>query len=136
MNAERAAPAAGVAGCVAVLAALFAPFVLIDEPGTGLGIYYAAGPVGGGGSVGFLALLSIVAFLAGRRGRTDRETAAGVALVVGVGVLATALLWAVNVDQEVVFSFPAAWMGWHRWAVVAVATVPPLAAALYARSVL
>jgi hypothetical protein len=136
MNAERAAPVVGVAGCVAVVVALLAPFALISEPGTGLGIYYSAGPVGGGGSVGFLSLLAVVAFLAGRRGRTDRQTAAGIALVVGLGVLGTALLWATNVDQQVVFSFPAAWMGWHRWLVVAVAAIPPLAAGAYARSVL
>jgi hypothetical protein len=136
MNADRVAPAAGVAGCVAVLLTLFAPFVLISDPGTGLGIYYAAGPVGGGGSVGFLSLLTVVALLAGLRDRTDPETAAGIALVVALGVFVTAVLWALSVDQEVVFSFPAAWMGWHRWLVVAVAAVPSVASALYARSVL
>ena len=136
MNAERVAAAVGVAACLALVAVLLAPFFLISDPGTGLGIYYAAGPVGGGASVGFLALLCVVALLAGARGRTDAETAAGIALVVAVGVLATALLWAVAVEQEVVFSFPAAWMGWHRWLAVVIAAVPPVAAGAYARSVL
>jgi hypothetical protein len=136
MNAERVAPGVGVGGCLVLVAALFAPVFLISDPGTGLGIYYGAGPVGGAGTVAFLALLSVVAFLAGTRGRTDAETAAGIALVVGVGVPAAAVLWAVSVEQELVFSFPAAWMGWHRWAVVAVAAVPALAAAVYTAGVL
>ncbi|MFB6303712.1 MAG: hypothetical protein ABEH47_00975 [Haloferacaceae archaeon] len=135
MDPEEAAPAAGIAGCVAVVLAMAAPYVLVGDTGTGLPIYYGAGAVGGG-VVAFLALLSVVVFLAGARGRTDPPTAAGITLVVGVAMVLLALLWALAVPQEVVFSFPAAWMGWHRWAVVALTATVPAAAAVYARAVL
>ena len=135
MNAEEAAPVAGIAGCLAVVLAMAAPYLLVSDPGTGLSVYYRAGPTGAG-IVAFLALLAVVVFLAGVRGRTDPPTAAGVALVLGVGMVLLALLWAFAVPPEIVFGFPAEWMDWHRWAVVALTAVVPAAGALYARSAL
>jgi len=134
MNAAEAAPRAGVAGCLAVVLALAVPYVLVTDPGTGLSVYYRAGPAGAG-VVGFLAILSVVVFLAGLRDRTDPPTAAGIALVLGVATLLLALLWALAVPRDIVLGFPADWMGWHRWAVVAVTGVVPAAAAAYAREV-
>lgn len=134
MNAEEAAPGVGIVGCLAVLLAMAAPYLLVSDPGTGLPVYYRAGPVGAG-VVGFLALLSVVVFLAGRRGRTDPPTAAGIALVVGVAMVLLAVLWALSVPPEIAFGFPAAWMGWHRWAVVALTVVVPVAGGAYARAV-
>jgi hypothetical protein len=135
MDPEEVAPLVGAAGCVAVLLAMAAPYVLIEETGTGLPQYYGAGAVGGG-VVAFLALLAIVALLAGARGRTDPPTAAGIALVVGAAMVLLALGWALAVPPDFVFSFPAAWMGWHRWAVVALTATVPAAAGAYARAVL
>ena len=135
MTGRRVGPAVGVAGCVAVLAVLAAPYVLVTDAGTGLTVYYAAGSLGGA-AVGVLAALAVVAFLSGTRGSADDQTAAGVALVVSVATLGAALLWAVAVDPEVVLNLPAAWMGTHRWAVVAVSVVPVAGAAAYARAVL
>lgn len=131
----KVAAGAGVAGCLAVLLALVAPYALVADSGPGLGVYYGAGVVGVG-VVGFLALLEVVVLLAGFRGRTDPPTAAGIALVVGAAMVLIAAAWAVAVPRELVFSFPAAWLEWHRWAVVAATAVVPLASAAYARSVL
>lgn len=125
----------GVVASLTVLVALAAPYALISEPGTGLGLYYGAGPTGAG-AVAFLAALSVVVLLAGTRGSADPGTAAGIALVLGLAALAVTVAWATAVDQGVVFSFPAAWMGWHRWAVVALVAVVPLGAATYAWGVL
>lgn len=137
MDLADAAPTAGIAGCLATLLALAAPYVLISEPGTGLSVYYASGPVGAGG-VGFLAVLLVVVFLSGKRGRTAPDTVAGVALVASLGLLALALLWALAVDPDNVLSFPAdaEWMTSHRWVVLGFAAVVPLSAAAYARAVL
>ncbi|QLG62676.1 DUF7548 family protein [Halorarum salinum] len=137
MDLADAAPTAGIAGCLATLLALAAPYALISDPGTGLSVYYASGPVGAGG-VGFLAVLLVVVFLSGKRGRTAPDTVAGVALVASLGLVALALLWALAVDPENVFSFPAdaEWMTSHRWVVLACAAVVPLSAAAYARAVL
>jgi hypothetical protein len=134
MNVADVAPRVGVVGCLAVLIALAAPYPLVTDAGTGLSVYYRAGPTGAG-VVGFLALLAIVVFLAGARGRTDPPTAAGIAIVVGATMVLLAALWALAVPPEIPFGFPAEWMGWHRWAVVALTAVVPAAGAAYARAV-
>lgn len=137
MDLADAASTAGIAGCVATLLALAAPYALIGEPGTGLSVYYASGPVGVGG-VAFLAVLLVVVFLSGKEGRSAPDTVAGVALVGSLGLLALALLWALAVNPDNVFSFPAdaEWMTSHRWIVLACAGVVPLSAAAYAKAVL
>jgi hypothetical protein len=135
MEVEDAAPILGSAACVAVLAALVAPLVLIPDTGTELGVYFAFGPAGAA-AVGGLAPVAVVVFLAGRRGRTDPATAAGLTLVLGLGMAGLAASWALAVDPELVFNFSADWMGYHRWVVLGCAAVVPLAAAAYARAVL
>jgi hypothetical protein len=135
MEVEDVAPLVGSVACLAVVAALVAPFVLLPDPGTELGLYYAFGPVGGT-AVGFLAPIGVVVFLAGRRGRTDPVTAAGLTLVLGLGMLALAASWAFAVDPELVFSFPAAWMGYHRWVVLGLTALVPVSAGAYSRAVL
>lgn len=135
MEVEDVAPLVGSVACGAVVATLVAPFVLIPDPGTELGLYYAAGPTGGT-ALGFLAPIAVVVFLAGRRGRTDPVTAAGLTLVLGLGMLGLAAAWALAVDPELVFNFSAAWMGYHRWIVLGATALVPLSAAVYARAVL
>jgi len=135
MEVEDVAPLAGSAACVACVAVLVAPFVLLADPGTELGLYYAFGPVGGT-APGFLAPVAVVVFLAGRRGRTDPVTAAGLTLVLGLGMVGLAASWALAVDPELVYSFPAAWMGYHRWLVLGISALVPLCAGAYARAVL
>ncbi|WP_435129715.1 DUF7548 family protein [Halobaculum sp. D14] len=137
MDRVDAALTAGMVGCLAVLAALAAPFALISEPGTGLGVYYASGPVGVGAVV-FLAVLLLVVFLSGRQSHTDDVMVAGVAVVAAVALLAAAAGWALAVDQQNLFSFPASaqWITMHRWVVVALAATVPVSAAAYASEAL
>jgi hypothetical protein len=135
MDVDEAAAALGVVGCLGTLAALAAPYGLIAEPGTGLGVYYAAGPVGAA-PVAFLAAVGPVVFLSGTRGHADPPTVAGVASAVGAAMLGATAWWALAVPPEFPLSFPAAWMGWHRWAVLALVAVVAAAAAVYAREAL
>ncbi|MFB6168522.1 MAG: hypothetical protein ABEJ43_06715 [Haloferacaceae archaeon] len=135
MDVERSAATAGVVGCLATLAAMGAPYALIAEPGTGLPIYYGAGPLGAS-PVAFLAVLQPIVLLSGTRGRADPQTVAGIALVVGLSMLGIAVSWALAVPRGFVLSFPAAWMGWHRWAVVALVALVSAASGTYTRAAL
>jgi hypothetical protein len=135
MRTEQAAPALGIAGCLAVVVTLALPYLVATGWGPQLGRYYTAGPLGVG-AVLFFALVGAVVFLAGVRGRTDPTSAAGIALALGVVALLVALLWAVSVSLQPLFGFPASWIVDHRWYVVVVTAVIPAAAALYARAVL
>lgn len=135
MGRYRVAANAGALACLAVLVAVGAPFALISRPGTGLPIYYGAGPLGAG-AVAFLAVVQPIVLLSGTRGRADPVTAAGAAAAVGLAMLGIAALWALSVPAELVLSFPAAWMGGHRWAVLAAVVVVAAASGLYAREAL
>lgn len=135
MDLARTAPTAGIVACLLVLVVAFAPAVLVEA--SGVGAYYASGPVGLP-AVGFLSALGVVVFLSGRQERTDPATVAGFTVVLGVAVLALSVLWAVSIDPTVLFSFPAeyAWLAWHRWAVPVASLGVPASAGLYARAVL
>jgi len=135
MDTEVAAVRAGLVACVLVLTVLAAPYVLLTDP-SGLGAYYAAGPIGAGALV-LLAPIEVVALLSGTRGQADPSTAAGVASVVGLAIALVALLWATGVDSNLVFSFPAAdsWIENHRWVVVAASVLVPGSALAWARTV-
>ncbi|MFB6130966.1 MAG: hypothetical protein ABEJ28_09115 [Salinigranum sp.] len=135
MDTERVASSLGIAGCIALLLIVLVPYALVSDP-SALGRYYTAGPVGVG-ALAFMALLEVVVLLAGRRGRTDPETAAGIGFVVGLAMLAVATLWAVSIDPNRLFSFPPsdAWIEYHRWVVLGAAAVVSVGAASYARSV-
>ncbi|MFB6103097.1 MAG: hypothetical protein ABEJ73_11095 [Haloplanus sp.] len=135
MRTEQVAPVLGILGCLAVVVTLALPYVLVPGWGAELAQYYTAGPLGVGAVLAF-APVTLVAFLAGVRGRTDPVTAAGIALTLGVGAFLIALSWALSAPLDPLFGFPASWITDHRWAVVGTTAIIPLAAALYARSVL
>ena len=137
MDLADAAPTAGIVACVALLAVLAAPFLLITDAGTGLSVYYASGTLGAAG-VGFLAALLVIVFLSGRQDRRPADTVAGVAVVASLALFALAAAWALAVDVQNLFSFPASasWILWHRWLVLGVAALVPASAAVYARAVL
>lgn len=135
VNRRQVAPVAGVGACLVLLVAAAAPYALIDDAGTGLGVYYRAGPTGAGVVV-FLAALQVIVFAAGARGSADPATAAGIAVVVGAAMVGFGVLWALSVPTDVVLGFPAPWMGWHRHALVALAGVVAGASVGYARTVL
>lgn len=137
MNTESAASAVGAVACLFLAAVVFAPALLVTQSNVGVAAYYAAGPVGLS-VVGFLGLLGVVAFLAGRQGRTDPATVAGLVVVLGVAMLGFALLWVASLDSNLIFSFPAEydWIADHRWAVTGVAAVVAVAGGAYAWGVL
>lgn len=125
MDGLRLAPLVGIVGCLAVLAALVAPYLTADGA---VGTYYGSGvvnPLVGG----LLALVTIIVLAAGREGRTDPGLAAGAGLVFGLFVLLIALSWGLTVRLDTV-----ALPRWHRWATVALAAVTPLASLWYART--
>ena len=135
MDLARLAAYAGVSACVLLLAALAAPFALLEQPGTGLAVYYRSGPVGVGGAA-FLAVIGIVVFLSGERGSADPVTVAGIVVTLALGLALLTVWWALSVDPENVLSFTAAWMGWHRWLGVALSLAVLASAGAYAREVL
>jgi len=134
MRIEQAAPAAGIAGCLAVVAVLALPFALFPSWGTELAAYYTGGPLGVGAVLAF-ALVGTVVFLAGARGQADPTTAAGIALPLGIVALVVALSWALAAPLDPLFGLPSSWMTDHRWYVVVATAVIPAAAAVYARAV-
>jgi hypothetical protein len=135
MDLQRVAPTVGIVACLVAVGVVFAPALLVSAPG--VGAYYAAGPTGLG-TVGGLAVLAVVVFLAGRQGRTPPDTAAGFAVVLGLAVAGLGVLWAVSLDPTVLYSFPAeyAWLEYHQWAVPAVGALVFASGAAYASAVL
>ncbi|WP_159901443.1 DUF7548 family protein [Salinirussus salinus] len=124
MDHRRAAPLVGIAGCLAVLAALVYPYLAADAVGT----YYGTGVVNPlVGAV--LALVAVIVFAAGREERSDPQFAAGAALVFAVFAFLILLGWALTVRVDAV-ELPDA----HRWVTAALALVAPLAALWYARA--
>ena len=135
MEQDRLLAYAGAGACVVLLVVLAAPFALLEQPGTGLSVYYQSGPVGAAASA-FLAVIGIVVFLSGERGSADPVTVAGIAVTLAGGLALLTVWWALAVDPENVLSFTAAWMGWHRWVVLAVSLAVFASAVGYAREVL
>ncbi|MFB6127584.1 MAG: hypothetical protein ABEJ79_09880 [Halolamina sp.] len=133
MDQSRLAPAVGAVASLLLAGVVFGPYVVVTGVERTLGAYYAAGPVGVAG-VGFLALLSVVVFMAGRDGATPADTAAGIAVVVGVAELLLAATWAVGLSDALVYSFPArySWMAYHRYAVAGGAVLAAGAGGWYA----
>lgn len=132
MELDRLAAYVGAGTCVALVAVLAAPFALLEQPGTGLSVYYRSGPIGAAG-IAFLAVIGIVVFLSGERGSADAVTVAGIAVTIGVVLALLTLSWALAVDPENVLSFTAEWMAWHRWVVVGLAVLVLASAGVYAR---
>ena len=124
---DTRAPTVGILAAVAVLAAVVAPYFLIGA--TEVGVYYGAPtfvPVHL--VVGLFALVAVIVFAAGRNGRTDPQTAAGAAVVLGGFVALLALWWAVAVGGLVGSLTERATFGYHRW-VLLVATLALAASA-------
>ena len=139
MDLDAPADAGKLAAVVAAALALvtFAPLVLVTGTGSTLGAYYSAGPFGLT-AVGLLAVVAAVVSLSAGQPHTDATTLSGVAVVVALGTLATAVAWVLLLDQTVLFSFPAeyAWIENHRWAVLAGALALAGASGLQARAAL
>jgi hypothetical protein len=126
MDDLRIAPIVGIVGCLAVLLALGAPYVLVEDA-SGIGLYYGSGAVNPL-LAGLFAAVTFIALAAGREGRSDPAMAAGVALVLGAVVTVIAVAWALTVRVDVVAIDTA-----HRWVVAGVSVFVPAGAAWFAR---
>lgn len=127
MNTRRLAPTVGIVGCLAVLGALLAPY-LLAESASGVGGYYSSGAINPL-VAGLFALVSVIVFAAGRKGRTDPELAAGVTLAFGAFMVLVTVAWALTARIDAVQLSAN-----HRWLVVVTALVVPASATWYARS--
>jgi hypothetical protein len=132
MESTRVPGLLGVLAAVGGVLALGLPAIDAVAPQvSGLGTYYAQGVLGGvfTAVLAGLLLVTAIALIGVRRGQTDPALASGVG--VGLGVVATVLTleWALAVDPDLVASLGrATWLAWHRWAVLALVTVVPIAA--------
>ncbi|WP_135851749.1 DUF7548 family protein [Halorussus salinus] len=132
---ETPAPTVGVVAALAVLAAVVAPYFLIDA--TAAGVYYSQPtfvPVHL--VVGLFATVSIVVFAAGRNGRTDPPTAAGAAVVLGGFMALLVLWWAIAVGGLVGSLTTNATFDYHRWLLFAATLAVAASAGWFAREVL
>lgn len=130
MDEATLAPTLGVLSCFAVLVVLAWPY-LLASPGA-VGTYYTTGfltPL----AAGLFALVGIIAFAAGREGRSDPALVAGVGLVLGLFVFAISFAWALTARVDVLQS-PGAVLPQQRWVLAAVSAIVPASGAWYARA--
>jgi len=125
MEQVRLAPLVGIVGCLGVLTALAYPYAVAD---VGVSAYYASGPVNPL-VAGLLALIGVIAFAAGREGRTDPGFAAGAGLVFGTFVVVIVFAWASSARIDAVELSQH-----HRWATVGVSLLIPLGGVWFARA--
>jgi hypothetical protein len=125
---RRYVPVVGIGASVLVLIVLVVPFAFADPAEVTL--YYDAGDLNPL-VAGLFALLSIVVLAAGRTGRTDPATAAGVALALGAFGTAAATVWALTVRVDVL---TVSALSDHPIALAVVTLGMPLSALWYARS--
>jgi len=117
MDARRLAPTLGIAFCLLVCFVLAVPYPVVGD-GTTVNFYYAAGAIDPLVS-GLLCAVAIIVFAAGRQGRTDPGTAAGVALAFGAFVSLVAIAWALTVPDQLVLQLSRnALLEYHRLALV------------------
>ena len=134
---SRWAAYAGAVACALVAVAVAAPYLLVapaDQPGVGL--YYALGAVNPVG-VAFVAVVGVVAFAAGARGRSDPVLVAGLTLAAGLLSALATVEWALSfggLRQDVVGTATRNLLAVHRWAVVGATALWGVAATGYARA--
>lgn len=117
MDARRLAPTLGIGSCLLVCGVLAVPYLIVGD-GTTVNFYYAEGAIDPL-VAGLLCAVAIIVFAAGRQGRTDPGTAAGVALAFGAFVTIIASVWALTVPEQVVLQLSRnALLEYHRVALV------------------
>jgi hypothetical protein len=125
MEQIRLAPLVGIAGSLAVVAALAYPYVAGDG---GVGAYYGSGVINPL-VAGLLAIVTVIILAAGREGRTDPEFAAGAGLIFGLFVVGILLAWGLTVRVDAV-----AVSENHRWLATVVAAAIPVSSLWFART--
>lgn len=138
MDDVDAAPTAGMAGCLLVLAVLAVPYLLVEEA-SAVGAYYGAGAITPL-AAGLFALVGVIVFAAGREERSDPSLVAGAGVVFGTFIFLICVLWAVTVPGSVAVQLGTASglavtaLEHHRWALAVVSAVVPASAGWYARA--
>ncbi|MFB6140371.1 MAG: hypothetical protein ABEJ26_08050 [Halosimplex sp.] len=135
MRQTRLAPLVGAVGCVLVLVALAAPYLLVrTAPASAVGAYYAEGALNPL-VAGAFALVTAIVLAAGRDERTDPPLAAGIGIALGAFVVVVTAVWAVTVPEQTLYDMDApAIITYHRWATVAVSLVAPAASLWWSRT--
>jgi uncharacterized membrane protein len=132
MEARKLAPTVGIVGCVLVLVGLAIPYAVVEPP-SAVTTYYSTGVVTPF-AAGLLGLVALVVLAAGREERSDPALTAGAALVFGLFIAGTTVLWAVTVPRGVVTQLStAAYIEYHRWLLALVSLLVPAGAGWYAR---
>lgn len=132
---ERTPPTLGLVSCILVLGVVAAPYLFLsDSAVAGVQPYYAYGIVGPW-VITLLAVVTFVAFAAGRQNRSDPVMMAGATLVFGVFLVGMATVWALSVPTSLVQQLGSeAWLEYHRWVLLAASALVPVAGAWYART--
>lgn len=121
-------PLVGVIAAVSVVIASFAPAIANPNVDTIALTTYLGFGIGGVWIVTAIAVVVLVVLVAGATGRTDPALAAGVGLGGGFVMVIAATIWALSVEESVAVELVADdWIRWHRFAVVAIASVVPAA---------
>jgi hypothetical protein len=132
MNRLDLPPTLGIVACVALVLTVVTPYVAVSSTdASAVGVFYGTGVLGPN-TVALFALVGVVAFAAGRQGRTAPDTIAGATLVLGIVLVVLTVAWALTADVSVAQSTSATWLPYVRWALVAFALVVPASAAWYA----
>ena len=132
MNRLRLPPTVGIVGALATAFVVLLPYVaLTGADASAVGPYYGSGIVGPN-VVGLFAVLALVVFAAGRQRRTEPDTVAGAALVLGLVTFLAAVAWALTADTSIALGTSATWLPTLRWVLVATSAVLPGSALWYA----
>jgi hypothetical protein len=134
MQGRRLAPLAGIVACLAAVALVVAPYLVVDS--LAVGTYYDAAVLGPW-LVALFGVVAAIVLLAGVQGRTDDATVAGASLVFGVVMVLIAAIWAFSVPEGLVEQLgQVEALAYHRWALLAVSLFVPASAAWYAAETL
>ena len=134
MQSRRLAPLVGIVACLAAVALVIAPYLVVDS--LSVATYYDAAILGPW-LVALFGLVTTIVLLAGAQDRTAPATVAGASLVFGTVMVLIAAVWALSVPQDLVAQLGRVdALAYHRWALLAVSAVVPASAAWYAAETL
>ncbi|MFB6103805.1 MAG: hypothetical protein ABEJ57_01795 [Halobacteriaceae archaeon] len=123
----------GALAALGVVVGIAIPYAVLSA--SELSVYYGVGPV----SPILLSVVAAVAFVAltgVARDATDPATATGAALVLGLALFGLLAWWAIEVAAVVGGLDVSAAFTYHRWALLALAAIVPIATATHARRIL